>query len=68
MRMRRTPAPSSYALREAGGQTVMELSVPASAFIAAGQKQLDVIYAMGGAKVLSSMHKARYTAQVSLAK
>ncbi|MGA2480321.1 MAG: hypothetical protein ABSG63_16350 [Spirochaetia bacterium] len=63
-----TPAPSSYALREAGGQTVMELSVPASAFIAAGQKQLDVIYAMGGAKVLSSMHKARYAAQVSLAK
>jgi hypothetical protein len=61
-------APSSYVLREADGQTVLELALPASAFIAAGQKQLDVIYALGGDKVLASRHKARYAAQVSLAK
>jgi hypothetical protein len=61
-------APGSYLLREADGQTSLELSVPAAAFIAAGQKQLDVIYAMGGAKVFAAMHKARYAAQVSLAR
>jgi hypothetical protein len=61
-------APGSHALRESAGQTVLELTVPAAAFIDAGQKKLDVIYAMGGAKVLASMHKARFAAQVSLAK
>jgi len=60
--------PSGYGLREADGQTVLEFTVPASSFIAAGQKQLDVIYAMGGAKSFASMHKERYVAAVSLAK
>jgi hypothetical protein len=61
-------APARYALREADGQTVLELTVPAASFIAAGQKQMEVIYAMGGAKTFASMHKARYATRVSLVK
>ena len=60
-------APARYALGEAGGRTTLEVSLKASDFIAPGQKQLDVIYAMGGAKSFASMHKARYATAVNLA-
>jgi len=36
-----------YALREQGGVTVMELSVPVEAFIAPGQERLEMIIACG---------------------
>jgi len=60
-------SPSQYAMKEAGGRTVLELALKASGVIAKGQKILDVIVAMGGADSFTSMHKARASIGVELA-
>ena len=60
-------APIQYAVQKRSGQTTLEIALKASSFIEKGQKQLDLIFAMGSAKSFASMHKARYTATVSLA-
>jgi hypothetical protein len=62
-----TNAPLLYKMTEAGGKTTLEVSVKAADFIAAGQKKLDVILAMGGADSFTSMHKARASASFTLA-
>jgi hypothetical protein len=61
-----TNAPVQYFLRETGGQTVLELALKASDFIANGQKKLDCIIAMGGSDAFLSMHKAKAAFTVSL--
>jgi hypothetical protein len=60
-------APARYAVGEAGGQTILELALKASDFISRGQKQLELIYAMGAAKSFASMHSARASAVATLA-
>jgi hypothetical protein len=59
-------APLQYAVQERSGQTTLEIALKASSFITKGQKQLEIIFAMGSARSFASMHKARYTATVSL--
>jgi hypothetical protein len=59
-------APLKYAMKEANGRTVMEISVKAASFIAQGQKELEVILAIGGADSFTAMHRWRYSAVVSL--
>lgn len=49
----------SYAMKEAGGQTTLEVAVKADAFIKKGQSALDVIYAMGDQKSFSPYHSYR---------
>ena len=66
-RGRARPRAATRCARRAGRRSWSSPSLPRRSS-AAGQKQLDVIYAMGGSKILTSMHKARYAAQVSLAK
>jgi hypothetical protein len=61
-------APSSYAVKETDGQTVLELSLPATAVIPADGKKLDVIYAFGGGKAFMGFHKGRFAAAVALLK
>jgi hypothetical protein len=60
-------APTQYAMKETGNQTVLEFAVKSSAVIAKGQKTLDVVIAMGGADSFTSMHKARASLVVELA-
>ena len=60
-------APTKYLVKESGGQTVLELTLPASAVID-GQDTLNVIYAMGSAKAFTTMHKSRFAAAVALQK
>ena len=59
--------PVAYALKEANGQTSLELSLKPAAFIAQGQKKLDLIMAMGGSDSFVSLHRARARASVVLA-
>jgi hypothetical protein len=51
--------PSQYAMKETGGQTVLEFAMKASTVIVKGQKTLDLVVAMGSADSFASMHKAR---------
>jgi hypothetical protein len=41
------PVEFEYAVRESGGATVMELSIPAEVFITEGQRRLELIIACG---------------------
>jgi hypothetical protein len=59
--------PPQYAMKETGGQTVLEFAVKASSVIVKGQKTLDLVVAMGGADSFTSMHKARGGLSVELA-
>jgi hypothetical protein len=59
-------APLKYAMKEANGRTVMEIAVKAAWFIAQGQKELEVILALGGADSFTAMHRSRYSTVVSL--
>jgi hypothetical protein len=63
-----TNAPQQHLLREAGGQTTLELALRAMDFVSGGQKRLDFILAMGGSDSFLSMHKARAGITVSLAR
>ncbi len=56
----------SYAVKEAGGKTVLELKVKSSPYIPAGGKELNIIYAMGSTDSFSPPHSFRGTAQVPL--
>ncbi len=59
-------APIGYGMKEANGQTVLELALKASALIAKGQKTLDVILAMGSTDSFASLHKARTSLSIEL--
>jgi hypothetical protein len=59
-------APLKYAMKEANGRTVMEIAVKAASFIAKGQKELEVILALGGGDSFTAMHRSRYSTRVTL--
>ena len=61
-------APRQYAVKEAGGRTVLELALDASTAIAKNQAALQLIIAMGGADSFSSVHRARAGVSVELAR
>jgi hypothetical protein len=56
----------SYAMKEQGGTTVLEVALKASQYIAADQKELDAIYAIGPAKNFSAYHSFRGAMKVPL--
>jgi multisubunit Na+/H+ antiporter MnhF subunit len=56
----------SYAMKEDGGKTVLELALKAAPYISAGQKELDVIYAIGAAKAFTPYHSFRGSVKVPL--
>jgi len=58
--------PLQYAMKEANGQTVLELVLKASDFIAKGQKQLGLIAAAGGADSFLAMHRQKERILVAL--
>ncbi len=60
-------APVQYAMKEAGGRTVLEIALKASDFIATGQKQLALLAAMGGSDSFTALHRARVPLAVTLA-
>jgi len=60
--------PRQYAVKEAGGRTVLELALDASSAVAKNQAVLQLIIAMGGADSFSSMHRARSGVSIELAK
>ncbi len=62
-----TNSPQQYSLSESNGRTSMELALPASSFIAKGQKTLDLVVAMGGADSFVSMHKAKAGLTIGIA-
>jgi len=59
--------PAQYAMKETNGQTVLELKLKPGDFIAKGQKDLELIVAMGGTDSFFAMHRARAHLAVSLA-
>ena len=65
-REHRDPVEFDYALREQGGVTVMELSVPVEAFIAPGQQRLEMILAFGKADRTEGYHAYRRGLSVDL--
>jgi hypothetical protein len=56
----------SYAMKEEGGKTFLELALKSDAFIKEGQKTLDVIFAIGPAKAFTPYHKYRNFTEVKL--
>jgi hypothetical protein len=57
---------TSFAMKEAGGVTTLELALKASSVIGKGATELPVIFAMGGADSFASLHRARASQQVKL--
>jgi hypothetical protein len=60
-------APAKFAMKEADGQTVLELALKASEFIAKGQGELELIAAMGGSDSFLAIHRARARLTVAIA-
>jgi hypothetical protein len=58
--------PAQFALKEANGQTVLELSLKSSDFITRGQAQLTLIAASGGSDSFFAMHRQRARLLVAL--
>jgi hypothetical protein len=56
----------SYALKEAGGKTTLEVALKASAYVKDGQAALDTIYAIGAQKSFSPYHTFRGSLKVAL--
>jgi hypothetical protein len=54
-------------MKEADGQTVLELALKASEFIAKGQGELELIAAMGGSDSFLAIHRARARLTVAIA-
>ena len=52
-------AVTSYAMKQDGGTTTLEVAIKAAGFIKTGQSSLDVIYAIGKARNLTSYHVYR---------
>jgi len=59
--------PVKFAMKEANGQTALELALKPADFIAKGQKQLDLIVAFGGSDSFVFLHRAKARLSVSLA-
>jgi hypothetical protein len=58
--------PLNHAMTEADGSTTLELALQASEFISPGQRQLDIILAMGSSDSFSEYHQSRYGTSVRL--
>lgn len=58
----------SYAIKEAGGKTTLELELKPGAYLKAGQSSLDTIYAMGTEKSFIPRHFMRGAISIPLAK
>jgi hypothetical protein len=58
--------PVQYAMKEANGETVLELLLKPADFIAKGQKQLDLIAAFGGSDSFLSLHRQKTRLLVAL--
>ncbi len=58
----------SYAMKEAGGKTTLEVELKPAAYIKAGQSALLTIYAMGTAKSFIPRHMFRGALSIPLAK
>jgi len=56
----------SYAMKEAGGKTTLEVAIKAADFVKSGQASLDVIFAMGDQKSFSQYHTYRGAASLAL--
>lgn len=56
---------TSYAIKQAGGKTTLEVAVKADAFIKSGQSTIDVIYAIGDERSYTKYHS--YRGAISLA-
>jgi hypothetical protein len=61
-----TPEPIAAAVGEKGQETVLELALPATRFIAEGQGSLSLIVAHGGSDNFSAYHAFRAGGSVSL--
>jgi DOMON domain len=60
-------AVESYALRERGGKTTLEVALKASAYIRRGQPSLDMIFAMGDRPSFTMYHSYRGATSLTLA-
>jgi len=58
----------SYAMKEAGGKTTLEIALKPAAYIKAGQSALQVIYAEGTEKSYMPRHMFRGALSIPLAK
>jgi hypothetical protein len=56
----------SSAMKEEGGNTVLELALKSSPYISKDQKELQVIYAMGSADLFTQQHSMRGSLKVPL--
>jgi hypothetical protein len=59
--------PLQYAMKEANGQTVLEVALKPADFIAKGQAKLSIIAAAGGSDSFFLMHRQRERLDVALA-
>jgi len=57
----------SYAMKEAGGKTTLELALKPAAYIKDGQKDLQIIYAVGTEKSFIPRHMSRGALSLTLA-
>jgi hypothetical protein len=58
----------SYAVKEAGGVTTLEVALKPDAYLKAGQTELDVIYAEGSGKSFGPFHMFRGFVPIPLAR
>ena len=56
----------SYSIKEAGGKTTLELALKPAAYIKNGQKELQVIYAVGTEKSFIPRHMSRGALSLAL--
>jgi hypothetical protein len=56
----------SYAMKEAGGKTTLEIAVKAADFVKAGQGSLDVIFGEGDQKSFTQYHTYRGATSLAL--
>jgi hypothetical protein len=57
----------SYAIKEAGGKTTLEVALKPSAYIKTGQSELDLIYAQGNEDSFTPKHMFRGAVAIKLA-
>jgi len=57
---------TSYAMKQAGGTTTLEVAVKAAAFIKQGQSSLDVIFGMGDGRNFTQYHTYRGATSLAL--
>ena len=56
----------SYAMKQAGGKTTLEVALKAGAYVKGGQSSLDVIFAMGDQDSFTQYHSYRNTTSLAL--